>query len=80
MTVEQMELYLLKVNYVNRDVCELAGVKTTRATVIMNECKAKHGGAVIGRPNVITAKSYWKYQGTTLEEQLRLLAIVKGHG
>ncbi|MCK9236392.1 MAG: hypothetical protein M0Q41_13395 [Bacteroidales bacterium] len=80
MKVEQLEPYLLKVNYSGQDIQELAGVKRTHATKIMSICRSKYNGAVIGRPYVVTAKSYWLYEGTTLEEQLRLLAIAKGNG
>jgi len=79
-TIEQLEPYLLKVNYTGEDVRALKGIKKSMANRIMKECREKHSGAVLGRPYVITAKSYWKREGTTIEEQLRLLAIAKGNG
>lgn len=79
MTVEQKETYLLKVNYSAKDVMALLDCKHTWATKIMNECRAKYGGAVLGR-NVITSKSFWLREGTTIEEELRLLSFAKGYG
>lgn len=55
----------------------LTGCKKTWATKIMNDCRSKFGGSIVGRPNVITSKSFWKREGTTIEEELRLLSIAK---
>lgn len=69
----------MKVNYTGKDVKVLTGgnLGKTQITKIMNKCRDEHAGCVIGRPYVISAKSYWEYEGTTLEEQLRLLGIAK---
>ncbi len=77
MTVEEKETLLLKANYTAKDVMFLANVAHTQATKIMNECRVKYGGAVAGRMNVIKAKSFWEREGTTIEEELRLLSIAK---
>lgn len=78
MTVEQKETYLLKVNYSAKDVMALLECGHTWATKVMNECREKYGGAVMGR-NTITSKSFWLREGTTLEEELRLLSFAKGY-
>lgn len=67
------------VNYAPRDVMALLGCGHTWATKVMKECRTNFGGTVKGR-NVITAKSFWLSQGTTLEEELRLLSFAKGYG
>ena len=79
MTVEEKEMYLLKVTYSPKDIRTLLNCGRTWAHKIMNECRSKYGGAVLGR-NVITAKSFWLREGTTLEEELRLLSYAKGYG
>lgn len=79
MTIEEKEYYLLKTNYTAKDVKALLECGSTWASKIMNDCRKKHNGAVLGR-NVITAKSFWLSQGTTIEEELRLLSIAKGYG
>jgi hypothetical protein len=66
------------VNYSAKDVKALLNCGRTWATKIMNECRLKYGGAVMGR-NVITSKSFWLREGTTIEEELRLLSIAKGY-
>ena len=79
MTIEEKEKYLLMASYSARDVMELKGVQQTRASVIMKECRDYYGGTIKYRPNAITAESFWKREGTTLEEQYRLLGIAKGY-
>lgn len=80
MTIEEKENYLLKTNYSAKDVMALLGIGKTRATEIMNECRVKYGGAVMGRPNIISANSFWVREGTTREAELRLIAVAKGYG
>lgn len=79
MTIEKKERFLLMANYSAKDVMAILECGHTCATKVMNECKTKFGGAVKGR-NVITAKSFWLREGTTLEEELRLLSFAKGYG
>lgn len=79
MTIEEKERFLLMVNYSAKDIMVLLDCGHTWATKVIKECKAKFGGAVKGR-NVITAKSFWLREGTTLEEELRLLSFAKGYG
>ncbi len=80
MTIEEKEMYLLKTNYSARDVMVLLGIGHTQATKVMNECRVKFGGAVMGRQNIITANSFWLREGTTREEELRVIAYAKGYG
>ena len=80
MTIEEKENYLLKTNYSAKDVMFLLGIGKTRATEVMNECRVKYGGAIMGRQNVITANSFWLREGTTREEELRVIASAKGYG
>lgn len=77
MEIKEMESYLLKPAYRNSDVQALAGVSKNWATRIMHKCR-EMGGAIDGRPQHITAESYWRYQGTTLDEQLRRVRLLKG--
>ena len=79
MTIIEKEKYLLKVNYKAKDIMALLDCGHTWATRVMKECANKFGGAVKGR-NVITAKSFWLHEGTTLEEELRLLSVALGYG
>lgn len=79
MTIEEKEKYLLKSNYSAKDVMALTGVQKSRASVIMNECRTIYNGSIKYRPSVITSKSFWLREGTTIEEQYRLLGIAKGY-
>lgn len=78
MTIEEKESYLLKANYTATDIMALKKCGRTCATKIMNDCKANYKGAILGR-NVIKASSFWVREGTTIENELRLLAIAKGN-
>ena len=80
MTIEEKEKYLLKTNYSARDVMALLDIGHTRATKVMKECRTKYGGAVMGRDNVISSSSFWLREGTTREEELRVIAYAKGYG
>lgn len=79
-TLEEKETYLLKTNYSAKDVMFLLGIGKTQATKVMNECRVKYGGAVMGRKNIITTNSFWLREGTTREEELRVIAYAKGYG
>lgn len=80
MTIEEKETYLLKTNYSAKDVMFLLNIGKTQATKVMNECRVKYGGAVMGRQNIITANSFWLREGTTREAELRVIAYAKGYG
>lgn len=80
MTIEEKEVYLLKSHYSAKDVMFLLGCKKTWATKVMKECRTKYGGAIVGRPLLITANSFWLREGTTREEELRVIAYAKGYG
>lgn len=77
MTIEEKETCLLKTNYSAKDVMFLLGIKKTQATKVMKECRAKYGGTIPGRLNIISAKSFWLREGTTREEELRVIAYAK---
>ena len=77
MNIEEKENLLLKHSYSAKDVMALSDVKHTRAQQIMNECRAKYGGSIAGRNNVITSASYWAREGTTREEELRIILYAK---
>lgn len=79
MTIEEKETYLLKTNYSAKDVMALLGIGKSRATEVMNECRVKYGGAIMGRQNVVTANSFWLREGTTREKELRVIAYAKGY-
>lgn len=79
MTIEEKEYYLTKVNYSAKDVMAILGIHKTQATKVIKECKIKFGGAVLGRTNFIKAESFWKREGTTIEEELRKLGCAKGY-
>jgi len=81
MTLEEKEELLLKATYNSSDIKKLTNyeIKRTRVSQIMNECKTKFNGAVLYRPNVITSKSYWAREGTTIEQEYYLLGIAKGN-
>lgn len=79
MTLEEKENILLMATYSAKEVSMLTGACRASVTTIMNKCKDLFGGAVKYRNNVITAKSFWEYQGTTIEEEYRLLGIAKGY-
>lgn len=80
MTIEEKETYLLKTNYSAKDVMVLLNIGKTQATKVMNECKVKYGGAVMGRQNVIRASSFWEREGTTREVELGVIAYAKRYG
>ena len=79
MTLEEKERFLLKSTYSANDVKFLTNLAKSRVSVIMNICREKYGGTVPYRANVITAKSFWLYEGTTIDEEYRLLGIAKGY-
>ncbi len=80
MTIEEKEKYLMKASFNAKDIAELTGLKGTRVTVIMKECKLNFGGLIKNRPNAIKASSFWKWTGSSIEEEYRLLGIAKGYG
>jgi hypothetical protein len=41
----------------------------------MKECRSKFGGSLKNNDRGIKAESYWLWQGTTLNEELRKVAI-----
>lgn len=77
MTLEEKEMYLLKPTYTAKDIMAITGCKKSWATQIMKECKDRFNGSVLYRDYVITARSFWEREGTTLEEQYALLGIAK---
>lgn len=79
MTLEEKETYLVKTNYTAKDVKVLLNIGKTQATKVMNECRVKYHGAVMGRPTIITSKSFWEREGTTREAELRVIAYAKGY-
>jgi hypothetical protein len=76
MTIEEKEKFLLMSNYSAKHIMKILECGRTTASKIMNECRSRYNGSVIGR-NVITAKSFWQREGTTIEEELRLLSVAK---
>lgn len=79
MTIEEKENYLLLSTYSAKDIMALTKTSRSNASIIMNECKNFFDGAVKYRDTVITARSFWQREGTTIEEQFRLLGIAKGY-
>lgn len=79
MTIEEKENYLTKSNYSAKDIMALLGIGKTQATKVMNECRSKFGGTILGRQNVIKSSSFWLREGTTREAELRVIAYAKGY-
>lgn len=79
MTIDEKEQYLLKANYSAKDVMALLNIGHTQATKVIKECREKYYGAVYGRANLITSRSFWAREGTTREEELRVIAYAKGY-
>lgn len=79
MTVEDKEKFLMMVSYSAKDVMILTGYAKSKVTIIMNECKLMFGGIIRHRPNAITSKSFWLWNGSSIEEEYRLLGIAKGY-
>lgn len=79
LTIEEKEKYLLMASYTAKDIMDLKGVQKSRASKIMAECRERYGGTIKFRPNACTSKSFWLREGTTLEEEYRLLGISKGY-
>ena len=78
MNLVEKEKYLLKASYDFKDVMALAECKKTKAYEVMEACRKRYRGSIPGRPGAITARSYWEYQGTTIEQEIRLLRMLKG--
>lgn len=72
MTLTEKQEMLAKASYTRRDIESLANVKRQRALQIMDICRAKYSGTIPLRRNVITSESYWKFEGTTLERQIKI--------
>lgn len=78
MSIDEMESLLLKANYDVYDIMALEECRPTKARKVMNVCRSKYRGNVLGRTNCVKSESYWLYQGTTIDEQLRRFGILKG--
>lgn len=79
MTLEEKEKYLLKASYNREDIRQLTGFANTMISNVMNFCREKFNGSVPYRSNVITARSFWLWNGTSIEEEYRLLGVAKGY-
>lgn len=79
MTLEEKEQLLLKSTYNIHDIIKLSNCSRNKAKEIMMICKYKFNGEVKFRPNVITSSSYWKYEGSSVEDQYKLLGFAKGY-
>ena len=81
LTLEEKEHYLTKTVFSREDVKRLTGYRSnSKAYQVMEYCRTElggHIGGIRGR-HFIRASSLWAYLGTTQEEELRLLSIVKG--
>ena len=51
----------------------------TKAWKVMNEIREKYNGAIIGRPNVIKASSFWEREGTTIERELSVIEKARAY-
>lgn len=78
MTIDQLELILTKANYDYKDIMALEECKSTKANLIMNLIRVRFDGTVPGRTNCVKSESYWRYAGTTIDEQLRRMRILRG--
>lgn len=78
MKIEELEAILTKANYDYRDIMALEECKQTKASQIMNVIKARYNGGVPGRTNCVKSESYWLYAGSSIDEQLRRMGILKG--
>jgi len=75
MTFKRKEEILTKPSYQLKDVKELLECQNTKAHEVMRKCRNDFGGAIKGNDRVITAESFWKSQGTTLNDELRKVNI-----
>ncbi len=78
MNIEEKESLLLKANYDVHDIMLLEECQATKAYGIMNVCRTKYHGIVPGRGNCVKSESYWLYSGTTIDEELRRMRILRG--
>lgn len=72
MTLTEKQEILAKSTLTRKDIEKLANVKSSRALQIMKICKERYKGEVPNRNTVIAAESYWKFEGTTLERQIKI--------
>lgn len=82
MTIQEKETYLMKAAYDVDDVRVLTEYSSkTKCREVMNLCRTnQYGGFIPGIRGryFIKAESLWLYLGTTMEAELRKLAIAKG--
>lgn len=76
MTFDEKEAILAKPVYETCDVMVLEDCSKSKAYQIVKRLRAK-GGAVPYRTGV-SPEVYWKYAGSSLDEQLRQLGVVLG--
>lgn len=77
MSLEEKVRYLLMASYTSKDIKALTGFSKNWVYKVMNDCKAI-GGVIPNRPTAITSESYWRYNGTSREAELRLIKIMEG--
>ena len=79
LTLELKEELLLKPVLKAKEVQLLTGFALPKCYTIMDICRKKYGGKLIGSSSVIRTKSLMLYLDTTLEDELRLIGIAKGY-
>lgn len=77
MTIDEMEGFLVQASYDIHDIMDLSGRSKSKSYEIMRRCRRLYDGSIPGRPECIKASSYWFYEGTTIESQLRLIRQAK---
>ncbi len=75
MKKEVFEEMIFKVSFTAKDIAIMTGLKRSRVSQIMKECRLNYGGEIPFRKNAITSKSYWLREGTTREELIKLFQI-----
>lgn len=80
MTLEEKEYYLMLPAYRVDDIHKMLGGSYDLAKRVKRVCVKEFDGKIEGRPLCVTAKSFWLYMGSSLEEELRLIGIAKGYG
>lgn len=69
-TQEERQSILSKLNLKSKDIQMLEDINFRQASNIMKTCRDSFNGAIFGRPNFITAISYFRYCGC--EEDYKL--------
>lgn len=77
LTFEKKERLLLKLCLKSTDVSELTGLSLKRSRELMDICKSQFKGQCGIRVSEITPRSLCEALGTSLEEELKMIAIAR---